>query len=189
MERAAVELGIESSEVESLPFDLSTLESEGIFMKSIAGFGSLAQLQWRTLGVNAARMRPCGSAAACHCYGCLSKQADAGALRPITLLTNTASGSLSARQSGEQVITNGYPGKLLISSSKPIIGPVKPSQLLRLKFLKNTTRFSPSTRTASINSLKTLLIASGQQRMTRSTERDSSTQLWLRQSVWSRQGK
>lgn len=52
-ERAAVELGIESSEVESLPFDLSTLESEGIFMNiDCRGFGSLVrQLEWKTLGV------------------------------------------------------------------------------------------------------------------------------------------
>ncbi|MBX3282371.1 MAG: hypothetical protein KF756_07840 [Acidobacteria bacterium] len=52
-ERAAVELGIESSEVESLPFDLSKLESEGIFMNiDCRGFGRLVrQLEWRTLGV------------------------------------------------------------------------------------------------------------------------------------------
>ncbi|QQS33033.1 MAG: hypothetical protein IPM50_00150 [Acidobacteriota bacterium] len=52
-ERAAVELGIESSEVESLPFDLSTLESEGIFMNiDCRGFGTLVrQLEWKTLGV------------------------------------------------------------------------------------------------------------------------------------------
>lgn len=52
-ERAAVELGIESSEVESLPFDLSKLESEGIFMNiDCRGFGSLVrQLEWKTLGV------------------------------------------------------------------------------------------------------------------------------------------
>ena len=52
-ERAAVELGIESSEVESLPFDLSTLESEGIFMNiDCRRFGTLvSQLEWKTLGV------------------------------------------------------------------------------------------------------------------------------------------
>ncbi|QYO65381.1 hypothetical protein [Leptolyngbya sp. 7M] len=52
-ERAAVELGIEAGEVESLPFDLSTLESEGIFMNiDCRGFGSLVrQLEWKTLGV------------------------------------------------------------------------------------------------------------------------------------------
>lgn len=51
--RAAVELGIEASEVESLPFDLSTLESEGIFMNiDCRGFGGLVrQLEWKTLGV------------------------------------------------------------------------------------------------------------------------------------------
>jgi len=52
-ERATVELGIGIAEVESLPFDLSTLESEGIFMNiDCRGFGSLVrQLEWKTLGV------------------------------------------------------------------------------------------------------------------------------------------
>lgn len=52
-ERAAVELGIEVEDVESLPFDLSTLESAGIFMNiDCRGFGSLVrQLEWKTLGV------------------------------------------------------------------------------------------------------------------------------------------
>lgn len=52
-ERAAVELGIGVNEVETLPFDLSTLESEGIFMNiDCRGFGSLIrQLEWKTLGV------------------------------------------------------------------------------------------------------------------------------------------
>ncbi len=52
-EKAAVELGVGVNEVESLPFDLSTLESEGIFMNiDCRGFGSLVrQLEWKTLGV------------------------------------------------------------------------------------------------------------------------------------------
>lgn len=52
-EKAAVELGIGASEVESLPFDLSALESEGIFMNiDCRGFGMLVrQLEWKTLGV------------------------------------------------------------------------------------------------------------------------------------------
>lgn len=52
-ERAAVELGIAVDEVESLPFDLSKLESEGIFMNiDCRGFGSLIrQLEWKTLGI------------------------------------------------------------------------------------------------------------------------------------------
>ncbi|MBA2377971.1 MAG: hypothetical protein H0V76_00165 [Blastocatellia bacterium] len=52
-ERAAVELGIGANEVESLPFDLSKLESEGIFMNiDCRGFGTLVrQLEWKTLGV------------------------------------------------------------------------------------------------------------------------------------------
>lgn len=52
-ERAAVELGIAVDEVESLPFDLSKLESEGIFMNiDCRGFGALVrQLEWKTLGV------------------------------------------------------------------------------------------------------------------------------------------
>lgn len=51
--RAAGELGISADEVEALPFDLSTLESDGIFMNiDCRGFGSLArQLEWKTLGV------------------------------------------------------------------------------------------------------------------------------------------
>lgn len=50
---AAVELGIGASEVESMPFDLSALESEGIFMNiDCRGFGTLVrQLEWKTLGV------------------------------------------------------------------------------------------------------------------------------------------
>ncbi|HQZ97563.1 MAG TPA: hypothetical protein PLP21_14675 [Pyrinomonadaceae bacterium] len=52
-DRAASELGISIDDVESLPFDLSTLESEGIFMNiDCRGFGSLVrQLEWKTLGV------------------------------------------------------------------------------------------------------------------------------------------
>lgn len=52
-ERAAVKLGVAAGEVESLPFDLSRLESEGIFMNiDCRGFGSLVrQLEWKTLGV------------------------------------------------------------------------------------------------------------------------------------------
>ncbi|MFZ1700886.1 MAG: hypothetical protein WBO10_12520 [Pyrinomonadaceae bacterium] len=52
-EKAAVELGIGAGEVESLPFDLSALESEGIFMNiDCRGFGTLVrQLEWKTLGV------------------------------------------------------------------------------------------------------------------------------------------
>lgn len=51
--KAAVELGIDANEVEALPFDLSTLESEGIFMNiDCRGFGALVrQLEWKTLGV------------------------------------------------------------------------------------------------------------------------------------------
>jgi hypothetical protein len=52
-EKASVELGIAVDEVEPLPFDLSKLESEGIFMNiDCRGFGSLVrQLEWKTLGV------------------------------------------------------------------------------------------------------------------------------------------
>ena len=52
-ERAAVRLGIGIDEVESLPFDLSRLESEGIFMNiDCRGFGCLVrQLEWKALGV------------------------------------------------------------------------------------------------------------------------------------------
>lgn len=52
-EKASIELGIAVDEVGSLPFDLSKLESEGIFMNiDCRGFGSLVrQLEWSTLGV------------------------------------------------------------------------------------------------------------------------------------------
>lgn len=67
-EKAAVELGIAVDEVESLPFDLSQLESEGIFMNiDCRGFGSLVrQLEWKTLGVKlpedaAVRVSPPGA--------------------------------------------------------------------------------------------------------------------------------
>lgn len=55
-EKAAVAFGIGVNEVESLPFDLSKLESEGIFMNiDCRGFGSLVrQLEWKTLGVKLA---------------------------------------------------------------------------------------------------------------------------------------
>ncbi len=52
-EKVSVALGIDRSEVETIPFDLSKLESEGIFMNiDCRGFGSLVrQLEWKTLGV------------------------------------------------------------------------------------------------------------------------------------------
>ncbi len=52
-ERAAVELGISAEEVETMPFDLSQLETEGIFLNiDCRGFGALQkQLEWKTLGV------------------------------------------------------------------------------------------------------------------------------------------
>jgi hypothetical protein len=52
-EKASVALGIGANEVETLPFDLSALESEGIFLNiDCRGFGALVrQLEWKTLGV------------------------------------------------------------------------------------------------------------------------------------------
>ncbi len=52
-EQAAVNLGIGANEVETMPFDLSALETEGIFLNIDArGFGALTkQLEWKTLGV------------------------------------------------------------------------------------------------------------------------------------------
>lgn len=52
-EQAAVNLGIGAEEVETMPFDLSQLETEGIFLNIDAkGFGALQrQLDWKTLGV------------------------------------------------------------------------------------------------------------------------------------------
>ena len=50
---AAVELGIGANDVETMPFDLSQLETEGIFLNvDCRGFGALEkQLEWKTLGV------------------------------------------------------------------------------------------------------------------------------------------
>lgn len=52
-ERAAVNLGIGAEEVETMPFDLSQLETEGIFLNiDTRGFGALQkQLDWKSLGV------------------------------------------------------------------------------------------------------------------------------------------
>lgn len=52
-EKASVELGINAKEVETIPFDLAALESEGIFMNiDCRGFGALERrLEWKTLGV------------------------------------------------------------------------------------------------------------------------------------------
>ena len=52
-EQAAIALGIAAEEVQGLPFDLSALESEGIFLNiDCRGFGALVrQLEWKTLGV------------------------------------------------------------------------------------------------------------------------------------------
>lgn len=50
---AAVNLGISASEVETLPFDLSALETEGIFLNiDCRGFSTLErQIEWKSLGV------------------------------------------------------------------------------------------------------------------------------------------
>ena len=52
-QKASFALGVNAGDVETIPFDLSTLESEGIFMNiDCRGFGSLVrQLEWKTLGV------------------------------------------------------------------------------------------------------------------------------------------
>lgn len=52
-EKAAVNLRLEAEEIEALPFDLSALETEGIFLNiDTHGFGSLTrQLDWKSLGV------------------------------------------------------------------------------------------------------------------------------------------
>ena len=46
-------MGIDAEEVETMPFDLSALETEGIFLNiDASGFGALyRQLDWKTLGV------------------------------------------------------------------------------------------------------------------------------------------
>ena len=52
-EQAAVNLGIGAGDVETMPFDLSALETEGIFLNiDCGGFGALErQLEWKSLGV------------------------------------------------------------------------------------------------------------------------------------------
>jgi hypothetical protein len=52
-ERAARQTGFQVTEVERLPFDLSTLESEGVFVNVDArNFGVLdRRLDWRSIGV------------------------------------------------------------------------------------------------------------------------------------------
>ncbi len=52
-EQAAINLGIGKDEVETMPFDLSQLETEGIFLNiDCSGFGALErQLEWKSLGV------------------------------------------------------------------------------------------------------------------------------------------
>lgn len=52
-EKAAVNLGISTSEVETMPFDLSQLETEGIFLNvDCRGFSTLEkQIEWKSLGV------------------------------------------------------------------------------------------------------------------------------------------
>lgn len=54
---AAARIGLEASEVEHLPFDLSVLETEGIFINVDArGFGILdRRLDWSTLGIELPR--------------------------------------------------------------------------------------------------------------------------------------
>lgn len=52
-ETAAVNLGISAAEVETMPFDLSQLETEGIFLNvDCRGFSTLErQIEWKSLGV------------------------------------------------------------------------------------------------------------------------------------------
>ena len=52
-EKAAVNLGITAAEVESMPFDLSQLETEGVFLNvDCRGFSTLEkQIEWKSLGV------------------------------------------------------------------------------------------------------------------------------------------
>lgn len=52
-EQAAVNLGITTAEVETMPFDLSQIETEGIFLNvDCKGFSTLErQIEWKSLGV------------------------------------------------------------------------------------------------------------------------------------------
>jgi hypothetical protein len=62
-EDAAVNLGISASEVETLPFDLSALETEGIFLNiDCRGFSTLErQIEWKSLGVELPAPARCAS--------------------------------------------------------------------------------------------------------------------------------
>lgn len=52
-EKAAVNLGLTAAEVETLPFDLTQLETEGVFLNvDCRGFGTLErQIEWKSLGI------------------------------------------------------------------------------------------------------------------------------------------
>lgn len=56
-ERAAAQVGVQTAEVERLPFDLSVLEDEGVFLNVDAqGFGLLdRRLDWQALGISLPR--------------------------------------------------------------------------------------------------------------------------------------
>ncbi len=56
-ERAARQVGVQPSEIERLPFDLSVLEGEGLFLNVDAqGFGLLdRRLDWEALGITLPR--------------------------------------------------------------------------------------------------------------------------------------
>lgn len=176
-ERAATELGISSEEVESLPFDLSTLESEGIFMNiDCRGFGSLVrQLEWKTLGVQlpenaAVRVSPPRAGLLPDIY---RNRLMRGAAQLTTLSTNSALDSLSARLSGERANTNGFPGPRLNRSRNHICRPAKLSPLRRVKFFRNTTRYSQFFRTVSISLREILPTDSRRPAMSLSIERIS----------------
>src|SRR6476646_5057903 len=55
--RAAGRMGVETTEIERLPFDLSALEDEGVFVNvDASGFGLLdRRLEWHALGVSLPR--------------------------------------------------------------------------------------------------------------------------------------
>ena len=122
-ERAAVNLGIGAEEVETMPFDLSQLETEGIFLNiDCSGFGALQrQLDWKTLGVEL----PAGT--------CVSVSPPRAGLLPDIYRKKLLRGAAQAHQRaqqiqfpfypcakpfGERVNTNGFRGTPLSLSSR-----------------------------------------------------------------------
>ena len=121
VQRAAGQLGREIAEIERLPFDLSALEQDGIFLNVDArNFGLLdRRLDWQALGISLPRtgdvaFRPprCGLvriATGCHCCG-----RRIALTRPCTSSPTTSG---SSKRCLKRQLTGGCPGAPGPSSS------------------------------------------------------------------------